>query len=208
MENLLRAVENLRKTEARSIVEARMKEFKEMSGKPNETIFEELCFCILAANFTAERALKIQKEIGNGFLTLSRSRLAAKLRKLGYRFPATRANYILKARQYKDSLREIIESSNSCYELRDWLAKNVYGIAYKESSHFLRNVGFTDFAILDFHIIDILARCGSVEKPKTLTRKKYLEIEEKLRELARKSNLNLAELDLYLWYMETGKIVK
>ena len=47
-----------------------------------------------------------------------------------------------------------------------------------------------------------------INKPKTITKNKYLEIEEKLIDLAKKTNLTLAELDLYLWYTETGKILK
>nr|MDO8134608.1 N-glycosylase/DNA lyase [Candidatus Njordarchaeum guaymaensis] len=208
MEELLRAVENLKKTEVKKSVDARMREFKDNCRKTSEKIFEELCFCILAANFNAERTMKIQEKIGHGFLTLPESKLVTKLRQLGYRFPTTRAKYILKAREHKDSLKEIIESSDSCNELREWLVENIYGIGCKEASHFLRNIGFTDFAILDFHIINLLERCGSVERPKTLTKRKYLEIEEQLREIAAELELSLAELDLYLWYMETGKILK
>ena len=82
------------------------------------------------------------------------------------------------------------------------------GLGYKEASHFLRNIGFDDFAIIDFHIIDILSRYNLIEKPKALTKKRYLKIENLLKEIAKKSNLSLAELDLYLWYMETGKVLK
>ena len=88
------------------------------------------------------------------------------------------------------------------------LIRNVKGIGPKEASHFLRNIGYSGFAILDFHIINILARYGLIEKPKTLTKRRYLEIEELLRSIAAKTDLSLAELDLYLWYMETGKILK
>jgi N-glycosylase/DNA lyase len=84
----------------------------------------------------------------------------------------------------------------------------VTGIGYKEASHFIRNIGHTDCAIIDFHILDILARSGLIDKPKTLTRKKYLEIEDVLRRIGARSSLNLGELDLYLWYMETGKVLK
>jgi N-glycosylase/DNA lyase len=208
MEELLKAVDNLRRTSVKNQVDDQLKEFKENLGKPSEKIFEELCFCILTANFNAERAMKIQDEIGEGFLTLSKPKLKAKLRQLGYRFPATRAGYILQARKYEPSLKHVIDVSDPHHALREWLVNNVYGIGYKEASHFLRNIGFTDFAILDFHIIDILERCGSIQRPKTLTKKKYLEIEDVLRKMAAKSGLNLAELDLYLWYMETGKVLK
>ena len=49
---------------------------------------------------------------------------------------------------------------------------------------------------------------GIVKKPKTLTKKKYKEIEEVLEIIAENKNLNLAELDLILWFMETGQILK
>jgi N-glycosylase/DNA lyase len=47
-----------------------------------------------------------------------------------------------------------------------------------------------------------------IKKPKAMAKKAYLEIEGVLESLARKVSLNLAELDLYLWYMETGKVMK
>ena len=73
---------------------------------------------------------------------------------------------------------------------------------------FLRNIGYTDYAIIDFHIIDLLVSYNLILKPKTLTRNKYLEIEKILKNIGKELNLNLAELDLYLWYLETGKILK
>ena len=91
---------------------------------------------------------------------------------------------------------------------RDWLVKNIKGLGYKEASHFLRNIGHENFAIIDFHIIDLLVRYNLVLRPKYLTLAKYFEIENLLRKIAKKSDLTLAELDLYLWYMETGKILK
>jgi len=54
------------------------------------------------------------------------------------------------------------------------LVKNIQGVGYKEASHSLRNIGYT-------------------ERLKALTKRKYLEIEGLLRRVARKSNLNLAE---------------
>jgi len=72
----------------------------------------------------------------------------------------------------------------------------------------LRNIGYEEFAIIDFHIVDLLVREGLIERPKTLTPKKYIEIEHILFRIARKANLNLGELDMYLWYLETNKILK
>ena len=43
---------------------------------------------------------------------------------------------------------------------------------------------------------------------KTMTKNKYHEIEKVLEKIASKTNLTQGELDLYLWYLETGKILK
>jgi len=205
---LLESIRRLKRTEVKGLVDMRMKEFKEAGKKSSAEIFKELCFCVLCANFTAERSMKIQATIGDGFLDLPESQMAERLKALGHRFPNTRARYIIEARQYKDSLKSIIASFSDVEALREWLIGNVKGIGRKEASHFLRNIGYTDFAILDFHIINVLVRHGLIEKPKTLTAKKYHEIENLLGELARKARLSLGELDLYLWYMETGKVLK
>jgi len=199
---------DLMNSEIRKVVDARIAEFRELGKKDEKGMFKELCFCVLTANFSAERGMRIQKAVGDGFLTLSQAKLAERLRELGHRYPNTRAQYIVEARRHLGSLKRMTESSNGGSAMREWLVKNVKGLGYKEASHFLRNIGFTDLAILDFHIIDIMERCGAVVRPKTLTKKKYLEIERVLEKFAKKRNMNLAELDLYLWYMETGKVLK
>ena len=207
MEKLIDKIESLKKGEIGKLVNDRIKEFKNIDKKSTNELFNEMCFCILTANFNAEKSIKIQNEIGECFSNDSEEDLAKKLQELGHRFPNMRASYISESRNCKDMLKRVVESLKND-ELREWLVKNVKGIGYKETSHFLRNIGFDDFAIIDFHIIDILAKYDLIEKPKALTRKKYLEIEKLLKKIAEKSGLNLAELDLYLWYMETGKILK
>lgn len=208
MKRLLQSIKNLKNSKIKNLVDTRLREFKEIGNGSSNEIFEELCFCILTANFNAERSMKIQMEIGDGFLTISKSDLARKLRELGHRFPNRRARYIFDARRHKNILKDIVKTFNDGNELREWIVKNVKGIGYKEASHFLRNIGYTSFAIIDFHIIDVLTKHNVIEKPRVLTKRKYLEIEDLLGKIAGKSNVNLAELDLYLWYMETGKILK
>ncbi|HIK03075.1 TPA: N-glycosylase/DNA lyase [archaeon] len=206
MEEIIREIEGLKNNGIGKIVDSKIKEFESFSKKSNDILFKEMCFCILAANFTAERAFKIQKAVGNGFLTLSEKQLAKELKKLGHRFPNSRAKHIVMARTHKDNLKEILRMGGE--ELRKWLVDNVMGLGYKEASHFLRNIGKTDYAIIDFHIIDVLAKHNLIEAPKTVTKKKYLEIEAVLQKIAQKTELKLGELDLYLWYLETGKILK
>jgi N-glycosylase/DNA lyase len=207
MDNLIKKIHTLKEGEIGELINKKIKEFKNINKNSQEVLFSELCFCILTANFDAEKSIKIQNELGDYFYMLSENDLARKLKKLGYRFPNTRAKYISESLQCVDILQKNIQSSDH-EKIRTWLINNVKGIGCKEASHFLRNIGFENYAIIDFHIVDILVRYNLIKKPKTLTRKKYLEIENILKLIAEKSDLSLAELDLYLWYIETGKILK
>ncbi len=190
------------------IVSKRLKEFESIRHSSDDVIFKELCYCLLTANFTAERALHIQQEIDDGFLTFDEEELARTLKRLGYRFPNTRSRFIVEARVKRDEIINAIRSIKDARTLREWLAKNVKGFGMKEASHFLRNIGYHDVAIIDFHVIDVLVKYGLIQRPKTLTKKKYVEIENLLEEIADMLEISLGELDLYLWYMETGKILK
>ncbi len=207
LNNLINSIEKMKDSSISITINNRIKEFKDINKNSNEDLFKELCFCILTANFSAERSIKIQDELNNCFLNNTESELAIKLKKLGHRFPNARAKYISESMNCKNELSEVIKF-HDINRLRDWIVNNVKGLGYKEASHFLRNIGFDDFAIIDFHIIDILVDNNIIDKPKYLSKNKYFEIENILRKIANETNLSLAELDLYLWYMETGKVLK
>ena len=210
MQILIKTIENLKNSEIKKIINSRAKEFSELGKSSINEIFKELCFCLLTANFSAHGGIKIQKEIGDGFLTLSEIDLAKKLSELGHRFPNARAKYIFLAREKINNLKKILESDESELKKREEIVKNIKGLGMKEASHFLRNIGYKNLAIIDFHIIDLLVKNNLIvkSKSKSLNVKKYLEIENLLKEIAQKTNLSLGELDLYLWYQETGKILK
>lgn len=207
MQSIIQKLEKLKKEPISKVVSERMQEFQQHSSENHEKIFSELCFCLLTANFQAEKSIKIQKEIEHEFETISQQELALKLKSMGHRFWPQRAERIVLARNCKNELCEMV-FKKSGKEIREWIVKNVKGLGMKEASHFLRNIGYTDVAILDFHIIDILVEEGLIERPKTITPKRYLEIEKVLEDLGKKVDLNLGELDLYLWYLETGKVLK
>jgi N-glycosylase/DNA lyase len=207
MDKLIASINQLKNTEIRKEIEARIKEFEEIGEKKTEDVFSELCFCLLTANFQAEKCIRIQKELGKGFSFLPEKQLAEELKKQGHRFPNTRANYISEARACKIDLKNNV-MKKSGKDMRQWLVDNVKGLGMKEASHFLRNIGYKDVAIIDFHIADLLEKEGIIQKPKSMNKKIYLEIEKILAEIAEKTNLDLSRLDLYLWYMETGKILK
>lgn len=208
MNDLIESIEVLKSSEISEIINMRINEFSKLKNLGGNVIFRELCFCIMTANCGAEKCIEIHEKIGGKFNTLTELKLTGQFKKYGYRFPNIRSKFIIEARKSQAELKNKIKSELNNNNLREWIVENIKGIGYKEASHFLRNIGFTNYAIIDFHIIDLLVTHGLIDRPKTLTKRKYLEIEDILKNLADKLNLNLAELDLYLWFLETGKILK
>lgn len=205
MEKLIRKIDGLQKGSISKTVASRLCEFKENGRDPGK-IFSELCFCICTANNSAERGLRAQKEID--FCGLPEKRLRKRMKEVVCRFYNHKTEYIMAARRSRKKIIAQVRSAKDARELREWLIKNVKGLGCKEASHFLRNIGFEDVAIIDFHIIDILAKNRIIRRPKTLTIKNYLKIEERLSKIAAETKTSLAALDLYLWCLETGKVLK
>jgi len=205
---LLARVEALKKDgSVKSLVDRRLAEFKALGKKGSSELYNELCFCTLTANFDAAKSIVVQEKVCNGFIELPEKELEQRLRSLGYRYP-NRAAYICDSRRLLGQLKQRVSSFENETDLRQWLAENVKGIGLKEASHFMRNIGFENVAIIDFHIVDLLVKEKLIEKPKAMTPKRYLEIEGVLKRLAKRLGMSLAELDLYLWFLETGKILK
>ena len=147
----------------------------------------------------------------------SREEMTRALKEAGaHRFPSARPGYIVVTRDYlrddcRMRLRERLESFSDPPARRDWLARTpgIKGLGYKEASHFLRNVGFKGYAILDKHVVRSLAELGVVDSPKPPPgRASYLETEERLRQFARRVRIDFDELDLVLWSIKTGEILK
>jgi len=139
------------------------------------------------------------------------------LKKSGaHRFPVARPRYIVSTRNYFHAdcgmaLRQRLRSFSDPFERRDWLAqeKRVKGLGYKEASHFLRNIGVKGHAILDKHVMRCLAEVGVIDTAKPpSTRRKYLEVEQQLVQFARDIRVDFDELDLVLWSMKTGEVLK
>ena len=94
---------------------------------------------------------------------------------------------------------------------RDFFARSkaIKGLGYKEASHFLRNIGFRGYAILDKHIINSLREMGVITKKlRPTTRAGYLEIEQRLARFAEELGIDMDHLDLLLWSRKTGEILK
>lgn len=208
LQELLNKIKKLTNSEIKTQIDARLSEFNEIKYQSIDSIFKELCFCIMTANCSVVKCIEVHDSVGAGFLTLPELQLTDRFKELGYRFPNVRSKFIIEARNKIPQLEKTMKSGDNGKKLREWVIKNIKGLGYKEASHFLRNIGYNDFAIIDFHIIDLLVNHNLIQKPKSLSKTKYLEIEKLLENVGKKIKLNLAELDLYLWYLETGKLLK
>ncbi|MDY6931027.1 MAG: N-glycosylase/DNA lyase [Halobacteriota archaeon] len=211
MKELVEKIEELKEDpEVSSVVDSRIRAFEEKGREGNEEWFLELCFCLMTANSSAKKVLEIFETIGKEpFLSCSKEDLSKLFKDNGYRFYNKRAEYIIEARRYASNIKDIVTSFDDGFDAREWLVREIKGLGYKEASHFLRNVSYRDLAILDRHILRTLHENGLTgEVPESLSKKKYIEFEEKTCKLNEACGMSLARLDLYLWYLKTGKILK
>ncbi len=211
-------IENVRRAHRERAVEirARLAEFQAINTNgSNAVLWEELVFCIFTAGASARMGLRSVEAVRPALLDGNHDQLTEALRGT-HRYPRARSGYIVVTREYltrefKMQLRERLESFSDAIERRDWLARErqIKGLGYKEASHFLRNIGFRGYAILDKHILHSLAELGVIETsaPPT-TRARYLDVEERLKSFARDIQIDFDELDLVLWSMKTGEILK
>ena len=133
-----------------------------------------------------------------------------------HRYPNARSRYIVESRTFLEKhcgmkLRNMLQDFDCSLARRDWLVKEkgIKGLGYKEASHYLRNIGFSGYAILDKHVLNCLAELKIIDDPKPPnTRARYLTVEEKLRQLTVMTQIDFDELDLVLWSMKTGVILK
>jgi len=211
-EALVEEIGLLKKGQVRAQVSRRLKQFEAFRNKSSEQWFSELCFCLLTANSKAKTAMQIQSELGaEGFYKADARHLKQCLISHKHRFHNNKTRFIIEARQHKDikeRIQGIVENAG-LLAARQWLVDNVKGLGYKEASHFLRNVGYKNVAILDRHILNLMLENGFIEeKPKFLNKKRYLEIEERFKAIAEMLEMSAAELDLFMWSMKTGEVLK
>jgi len=172
---LIDEIKKLRETKVKGIIKTRLKEFESFGKKSNKEWFSELCFCILTANSRAKTAINIQNELKpTGFIDKNQIELSEAIKRNKHRFYNNKAKFICSARKHiniKDKLKKFNETN-----AREWLVNNVKGIGYKEASHFLRNTGSKNIAILDRHILSLMAENNFIkEKPKSLRAYPYRE---------------------------------
>lgn len=200
----------------RDAIRQRLQEFAAIWTTADDALlFEELVFCIFTAGASARMGLRSVEAVRPLLRDGTAEQLTQAL--LGrHRYPAARAGYIVVTREFLQAdgslqLRTRLAGFTDDIARRDWVArsKGIKGIGYKEASHFLRNIGLRGYAILDKHILRALHEIGVLDSPQPPAhRAQYLQTEEKLRTFAVAQNIGFDELDLVLWSMKTGEILK
>jgi len=218
--NLMKGVESLVKEvcilkanhNIRRLVEERVADFKKVNKGDSSAWFLELVYCLLTAYSSAERAQICVDALCDcdAIISGSREEVAETLRREGHRFAEKRAEYIVAVRRLSGNIKQIIQGFRTTGAAREWLVKNVKGLGWKEASHFLRNVGYLDVAILDRHVLSNMKEHGLIPDSFRggLTKRRYLEFERILMKAADKLGMPLGQMDLYLWYRKTGKVLK
>jgi N-glycosylase/DNA lyase len=211
-------IERMRATHRarRAEIQARLAEFAVIWQQASDArLWEELVFCIFTAGASARMGLRSIAAVRRLLARGTHEELTDALTGV-HRYPRARSGYIVVTREHLRAdcglrLRARLQSFSDPLARRDWLARthSIKGLGYKEASHFLRNIGLRGYAILDKHILRSLAELGVLAAPAPpTTRARYLATEEALRRFARDARIDFDELDLVLWSMKTGEILK
>ncbi len=192
-----------------------IKGYKKAWNSSEKDVFAEIAFCILTPQSKAKNAWKAITELKeNGLLYNGKAEEIVDYLNI-VRFKNNKSKYLIELRELmtkngKLQPKKILSEIGDVFEKREWILKNIKGMGLKEANHVLRNLGFGEnIAILDRHILRNLKELNVIEEiPKTITAKKYYDIEEKMRKYSKFSAIKMDELDLVLWYKEAGEVFK
>ena len=213
-----RALDQLRADHRRQrgAIRARLRDFAAVLTKD---LFYELVYCLLTPQSSAVHADEAVQSLqklrfhDRGFDPTPILRTPATY----IRFHNTKARRLLELRGQFADIGTTVDAARSSSRpgpdngrlVREWLVRTVRGLGMKEASHFLRNVGFRNLAILDRHILRNLHYHGVIRTvPSALTTRRYLAIEEEFLSFAHAIGIPMDELDLLFWSRETGEIRK
>jgi len=197
-------------------IRARLEDFRRVGSLPDERLFEEMCFCILAVQSKAHSADSAVRALADaGLLWPGRPRQIASFLRHRTRFHNHKASYIVGARdrffpEDGPQLSKSLEGHSDPKAARAWLVHEIDGLGWKEASHFLRNIGRGEpLAILDRHILRNLLRHRVIRAmPTSLTPARYLAIEDRMARFSGVVGIPMAALDLLFWSRGTGEIFK
>jgi N-glycosylase/DNA lyase len=172
-----------------------------LPDKSNEKVFYNMCFCLCTPQTTFKKnKIVIERLIENKLYTsrISHEKLSEMIREV--RFRNNKARWLLEAKERFDEILNIVNNKSlTIIEKRRWLVKNINGFGMKTASHFLRNLGHTDLAIIDTHIVKFMNKESYPQ-----TQKEYEKIEMYFKKVATQLKVTPVELDAYVWKTYSG----
>lgn len=211
------------KTELLDQFELRRNEIRErlaeFAAVPVEHWFYEVCFCLLTPQTKAIHAQAAIEELRNlRFLEVGLDPVNVLRNPDGYiRFHNVKAARLLALRQHWPNLLDVLLKARQTgttdgianRSLRDLVKALVHGMGFKEASHVLRNLGWRGLAILDRHILTYLVKYGVfTDIPLVGTERSYKYVEQRFLEFSTEVGVDIDELDLLFWSLNTGIVFK
>ncbi len=188
-----------------------------------ERLLFELILAILGSQNRYEVALRFSEEIREYKLlvnnnTMSIDMLTEQIQailstaleieevSIKYRFPNTKAKFIAYNLLYLQSyggLKHLLSQTDDIAKIRAFFVKEIKGIGPKQSSHFLRNVGYSnEVAVLDVHILRYMHIQGIIEETYTKaigTLKQYEKLESLLIDFLKYMKYPIGFVDQAIW---------
>lgn len=195
-------------------IELRINEFKKMRSNSDESaVLKEFIFCLLTPQSKAKICWKSVEKIFENNLHIGKNADLLREKLGGVRFPNNKSKYLIynleKIEEERISLKDFVQDAMDSFSKREILIKKFKGMGMKEASHFLRNTGHLDLAILDRHILKNMVNLGILnEIPSSISKNTYVSLERKLKDFSEKIGIPFAHLDMLLWAKETGEVFK
>jgi len=179
-----------------------------------EHTFYEGCYCLCAVQNPAvrtSRAVRLMRDWGiYARLGTSpedrgvRAEIAEGIRTL-VRFHNVKSGRIVAFRGQVGMIHARLSSGEEAPSLRDWLMSVVNGFGFKESGHFLRNVGFRGLAIPDIHVLRRLNSLGLVGwGGKSVGERECRAAETAMLRYAKTIGTDIDSLDVLWWSRGSG----
>lgn len=173
--------------------------FKQIKTKHN--VFYNMCFCILVPQTKFKivfETIELLKNAQFFFKSINKEELLDVISSI--RFKSRKFDYLLQAKlgfeQFYKELILILESERDTRVIRKFVVGRIKGMGLKASSHFLRNIGIEDLAIVDSHILQYFGY-----KDKKID---YFKVEDQIRDRAKNLGISIAVYDALIWGQKSG----
>lgn len=175
-------------------------------------LFYLMCFCLLVPAGNADRTnLAVESLEEKGFyedrldpFTVLKT-IESKVRFPKQKFSRLWEFYKNKKRNLNGIKKRLTQNCNA-QDFRDFLSNEIRGLGYKAASHYLRNIGFKELAILDVHILKYIKFFAPEYKDVTsspTSKPKYLAIEKAFCYWAKEEfDIEPIILDWFIWCKE------